>query len=61
MAKVDKPKRSFIKKALLAAGAVFALSGTRKAGAQRRSPEENDEILYRETEAFRAYYESLRR
>ncbi len=60
MAKVDKPKRSFIKKALLAAGAALALSGPRKVKAQKLTPQE-DEILYRETKAFRAYYESLRR
>ncbi len=59
MAKVDEHKRSFIKKALLAAGAVLAISGRKKATASQKVRE--DEILYRETEAFRAYYESLRR
>ncbi len=60
MAKIDQPKRSFIKKALLAAGSIFMLSGPRKVKAQGSQPR-TDEILYRETEAFRAYYESLRR
>ena len=56
---VDKPKRSFIKKVILAAGAVLAV-GSKKASAKKDSHPQ-DEILYRETEAFRAYYESLRR
>ena len=59
MSKVDQKKRSFIKKALLAAGTVLALSGQKKAKAATKGA--SDEVLYRETEAFRAYYESLRR
>ncbi len=59
MAKVDEKKRSFIKKALLAAGTVFALGGRKKAKAATKGA--SDEVLYRETEAFRAYYESLKR
>jgi len=58
--KIDQPKRSFIKKMLLAAGTALALTTAKKTPAQaKESP--SDEILYRETEAFRAYYESLRR
>ncbi|NPB09941.1 MAG: hypothetical protein GXO17_06260 [Thermodesulfobacteria bacterium] len=57
--KIDEPKRSFIKQMLFAAGAVLAVGAAKKAKA--KGPErEGDEILYRETEAFRAYYESLR-
>ncbi len=61
MARIDQPKRSFIKKALLAAGAILAFSGPKKAQAQKKMAKENDEILYRETQAFRDYYDSLRR
>ncbi len=58
--KIDEPKRTFIKKLLLAAGATWVLSSSKKAKAQEREST-GDEILYRETEAFRAYYESLRK
>ncbi|OAQ20089.1 hypothetical protein [Thermosulfurimonas dismutans] len=57
--KVDETRRSIIKSMLLAAGTALALS-SKKARAQKAAPESQDEILYRETEAFRAYYESLR-
>ncbi len=59
MAKVDQEKRSFIKKALLTAGTILVLSGRKKAQAKPKPA--SDEVLYRETEAFRVYYESLRR
>ena len=57
--KINKSRRSIIKGMLLAAGTALAL-GSKKAGAQKGIPENQDEVLYRETEAFRAYYESLR-
>lgn len=58
--KVDQNKRSFIKKMLLAAGTALVVGSRAKASKQVQNPPA-DEVLYRETEAFRAYYESLKR
>ena len=60
MKKIDQPKRTFIKKMVLVAGSILALkSGQARASTQEPSSSQ-DQILYRETEAFKAYYKSLR-
>ncbi len=56
--KVDEKKRTFLKGLFLTGLGVSVLS--KGASARKRSAIEEDEVLYRETEAFRAYYESLR-
>ncbi|WP_022853634.1 hypothetical protein [Thermodesulfatator atlanticus] len=60
MAKIDGEKRSFIKKAMVVAGAALVLGGA-KARAKKEAAPAKGEILYRETEAFRKYYETLKR
>ncbi|OAG28174.1 hypothetical protein [Thermodesulfatator autotrophicus] len=60
MPKVDDGKRSFIKKVMVMAGAALAL-GSSKTRAQKVKSSSQNEVLYRETEAFRKYYETLRR
>ncbi|AEH45677.1 hypothetical protein Thein_1822 [Thermodesulfatator indicus DSM 15286] len=60
MPKIDDGKRSFIKKAIVVAGAVLAL-GSNKAKANKVKTGSQNEVLYRETETFRKYYETLRR
>ncbi len=55
--RVDEERRTFFK-GLLVAGAALFLRNGRAQAARRIHPEEGG--LYRETEAFRAYYQSLR-
>ena len=59
MKKTGKTRRSVVKGMLLAMGATMIL-GPKRARARKAVIREQDEILYRETEAFRAYYDSLR-
>ncbi len=62
MEQTHESRRSFLKQ-LLAGSAVVAtatLTGTKAGTAQQNHAKEADEVLYRETKAFRKYYQSLR-
>ena len=59
----DESRRSFLKTVLAgsAAAATVTLSGKKaKAAGRGTQTKNNDEILYRETPAFKEYYNSLR-
>ncbi len=54
-------RRSFLKKLALGSAAAMAVGAVKPRPAAARSRETvEDEILYRETPAFREYYRSLR-
>ena len=62
MHEIDSSRRSFFRQILAGSAVVsgLVLSG-KKAGARQRQHDRPDsQVLYRETEAFRKYYESLR-
>ncbi|MBZ4644253.1 MAG: hypothetical protein PWQ25_1887 [Deferribacteres bacterium] len=54
-----KSRREFLKLGAVATGVSVALLGTKKSYAKKQEVGEN-EILYRETEHFKKYYETLK-
>lgn len=61
MKKEDGARRSFLKSVLAgsAAAAVAAVSSTSARAGTKTSKKQPNEILYRETEDFKRYYETL--
>ncbi len=61
----DETRRSFLRQlfagSAIAATAAGAVLNSKKAGAKENKAEQKpDDILYRETDAFKNYYKSLR-
>ena len=58
----DDGRRSFLKKVLTGTAVVagVALSGKKAQAKQQKTVQHGDEVLYKETEAFKKYYQSLR-
>ncbi|PID76389.1 MAG: hypothetical protein CSB24_06925 [Deltaproteobacteria bacterium] len=55
-----KERRSFLKYLLAGSAAAAVLTGKKKAEARETAPAPRDnEVLYRESEAFRKYYNSI--
>ncbi len=57
---IKDQRRSLIKSAFLAGAVALLGKGTKDAVAQKDSSSDANEILYKETPEFKAYYESLR-
>ena len=57
--KSGQERRDLLKGLFLAGTAAILGTNSKKAEAQSLSEGHSDEILYRETEEFRAYYDSL--
>jgi hypothetical protein len=61
MAKNDASRRSFLKTVLAGStAAAVTLSGKTSEAVDTKRKQQTDEVLYRETPAFKKYYDSLR-
>ncbi len=58
----DDGRRSFLKQVLSGTAVVagVALSGKKAKAKQQQTVQQGDDVLYKETEAFKKYYQSLR-